>query len=40
MSEDNDQNNDKHNNKNNLEKIIKLDKKNGNFDIYDKYAKY
>lgn len=27
-------------NKNNLEKIIKLDKKNGNFDIYDKYAKY
>ncbi|CAD8139880.1 unnamed protein product [Paramecium octaurelia] len=39
MSEDNQLNVDKNQNKNNLEKIIKLDKKNGNFDIYDKYSK-
>ncbi|CAD8047543.1 unnamed protein product [Paramecium sonneborni] len=39
MSEENQLNADKNQNKNNLEKIIKLDKKNGNFDIYDKYSK-
>ncbi|CAD8146467.1 unnamed protein product [Paramecium pentaurelia] len=39
MSEDNQLNVDKNQNKNNLEKIIKLDKKNGNFDIFDKYSK-
>ncbi|CAK60363.1 unnamed protein product (macronuclear) [Paramecium tetraurelia] len=39
MSEENQLNADKNQNKNNLEKIIKLDKKNGNFDIYDKYSR-
>ncbi|CAD8044311.1 unnamed protein product [Paramecium primaurelia] len=39
MSEENQLNADKNLNRNNLEKIIKLDKKNGNFDIYDKYSK-
>ncbi|CAK78950.1 unnamed protein product (macronuclear) [Paramecium tetraurelia] len=39
MSEENQLNDDKNQNRNNLEKIIKLDKKNGNFDIYDKYSK-
>lgn len=39
MSNETQQNDEKYQNKNNLEKIIKLDKKNGNFDIFDKYSK-